>query len=222
MRTDVIDVEALNRSYKALSPIERIRRVFQEFDAEEILWTSSFGTTSGILLGMVSEVAPGHPLHFIDTTFCFKKTIAYKKQLEELFDLNIISVLPDVKQNLKSRVDNLWDKNPDLCCFLNKVSPFKPYKAGKKIWISGLMMNQTPFRENLKIFEKRAGILKMHPNIDTTEAEFEQYLIDNNIPPHPMKAEGYGSVGCTHCTVKAAGREGRWQGKAKQECGLHL
>jgi 3''-phosphoadenosine 5''-phosphosulfate sulfotransferase (PAPS reductase)/FAD synthetase and related enzymes len=219
--TTDIDLHTLNVSYKPLKPIERLERVFASFDHEEILVTSSFGTTSGILMGMVSKVAPGHPIHFIDTTFCFKKTLGYKEALTRLLKLNIVNVLPDLEDNLKARSEEMWANQPDQCCHVNKIKPFEPYKKGKKIWISGLLMNQTPFRENLEIFEPRNGILKMHPNIDTTAEGFERFLIENFIPPHPLKIDGYESVGCTHCTVKGSGRSGRWQGKSKTECGLH-
>ena len=41
------------------------------------------------------------------------------------------------------------------------------------------------------------------------------------LPEHPLSPFGYGSIGCMHCTVKGSGREGRWQGNQKTECGLH-
>jgi len=221
MTIEEIDIVALNKAYKLVSPLQRLEKLFAEFDHEDILVTSSFGTTSGILMGMVSKVAPGHPIHFIDTTFCFRKTLDYKRTLTDHLGLNIVNVLPSIDDNNMAREKNLWDIDPDACCNVNKVKPFEPYKANKKIWVSGLLMNSNPFRENLEIFEARNSIIKMHPNIDTTAEGFEQFLLDNNIPPHPMIDEGYESVGCTHCTVKGEGREGRWAGKSKTECGLH-
>ena len=220
--TTDIDIEELNRIYQPLNPIQRLRKVFSDFDHEDILVTSSFGTTSGILMGMVSKAAPGHPIHFIDTTFCFNKTISYKQTLTMLLGLNIINVLPDIEDNTLARETKMWESDTDQCCHLNKTKPFEPYKAKKKIWISGLLMNQTPFRENLNIFERRGDIIKMHPNIDTSALQFDMFLADNEIPPHPLKAEGFDSVGCTHCTLKGKGRSGRWANSDKTECGIHL
>ena len=220
--TTDIDIEELNRIYQPLNPIQRLRKVFGDFDHEDILVTSSFGTTSGILMGMVSKAAPGHPIHFIDTTFCFNKTISYKQTLTMLLGLNIINVLPDIEDNTLARETKMWESDTDQCCHLNKTKPFEPYKAKKKIWISGLLMNQTPFRENLNIFELRGDIIKMHPNIDTSALQFDMFLADNEIPPHPLKAEGFDSVGCTHCTLKGKGRSGRWANSDKTECGIHL
>jgi len=214
-------LQELNEKYWPLKPLERLEKLFSEVDHEEILVTSSFGTTSGILMGMITKVAPGHPIHFIDTTFCFKQTIGYKEALTRLLGLNIINVLPSIEDNIKAREEQLWVEDQDKCCDLNKTKPFEPYKKGKKYWVSGLLMNSTPFRENLDIFESRGGIIKMHPNIDTTADGFEKFLIDNFIPPHPLVSEGYASVGCTHCTAKGQGRSGRWKGTSKTECGLH-
>ncbi len=217
-----VDIDHLNAEYQSLNPIQRLRKLFADFDQDDILVTSSFGTTSGILMGMVSKAAPGHPIHFIDTTFCFKKTIEYKQTLTERLGLNIVHILPTVEDNTYAREKNLWNQDTEKCCNLNKIKPFEPYKQGKKIWISGLLMNQTPFRENLKIFERRGNIIKMHPNIDTSAIQFDMFLADNEIPPHPLKLEGFDSVGCTHCTMKGSGRSGRWADSDKTECGIHL
>ncbi len=220
--TAEIDIEELNSVYQSLNPIQRLRKVFNDFNHDDILVTSSFGTTSGILMGMVSKAAPGHPIHFIDTTFCFNKTISYKQTLTMLLGLNIVNVLPDIEDNTLARETKMWESDTDKCCHLNKAKPFEPFKANKKIWVSGLLMNQTPFRENLNIFERRGDIIKMHPNIDTSALQFDMFLADNDIPPHPLKAEGFDSVGCTHCTLKGKGRSGRWANSDKTECGIHL
>ena len=222
MKNNSDSIDQLNASYVHLKPLQRLEKLFNDFDREDILVTSSFGTTSGILMGMVSLVAPGHPIHFIDTTFCFRRTIEYKNTLTDLLGLHIINILPEPEDNLHAREVSLWDTNKDLCCFVNKIKPFEPYKIGKKIWVSGLLMNQTPFRENLRIFEQRPSLIKMHPNIDTTAEGFEAFLRENGIPPHPLKLQGYDSVGCTHCTIRGKGREGRWANSSKMECGIHV
>lgn len=216
------DITELNAEYQVLNPIQRLQKVFTDFDHDDILVTSSFGTTSGILMSMVSKAAPGHPIHFIDTTFLFPKTIDYKNTLVNKLGLSIVHILPNVEDNTEARNTSMWSVDSDRCCHINKIKPFDPYKLNKKIWVSGLLMNATPFRANLNIFERRNNIIKMHPNIDTSASQFDMYLYDNDIPPHPLKAEGYDSVGCTHCTVHGNGREGRWSGKTKTECGIHL
>jgi phosphoadenosine phosphosulfate reductase len=45
------------------------------------------------------------------------------------------------------------------------------------------------------------------------------------LPPHPLVASGYLSVGCMPCSSRTApgedARAGRWRGQAKRECGIH-
>ena len=36
-----------------------------------------------------------------------------------------------------------------------------------------------------------------------------------------LKNDGFGSVGCTHCTQQGEGRNGRWKSSNQSECGLH-
>ena len=81
---------------------------------------------------------------------------------------------------------------------------------------------QSDHRASLNIFEERRGIIKFNPMLDVSKEERDAYIATHNVPFHPMVAEGYESIGCSHCTVKGEGRAGRWQGKEKTECGLHL
>ncbi|MBC8141649.1 MAG: phosphoadenosine phosphosulfate reductase family protein, partial [Armatimonadetes bacterium] len=63
---------------------------------------------------------------------------------------------------------------------------------------------------------------KIAPLWNWTEAQVWEYIMANDVPYNPLHDAGYASVGCTHCTVAGAGRDGRWQGAAKTECGLHV
>ena len=55
------------------------------------------------------------------------------------------------------------------------------------------------------------------------QKEKEMLFIEKeNLPFHPLVADGYHSIGCKHCTVPGKGRSGRWNNNPKTECGLHL
>ena len=76
---------------------------------------------------------------------------------------------------------------------------------------------------NLSIYQDLIGydaLLVLKPILQYSE--IEKYVNYFNIPPHPMVGKGYESIGCTHCTAKGQGRNGRWSGKSKTECGLHI
>lgn len=210
----------LNKKYRDLNPEERIKEIYSDFD--RILLTSSFGTTAVFQLHLFFNQNIRQKVHFINTTFHFRETLEYKQKLTEMFNLDVIDILPDHEWNVMSAKARLWEFDPDQCCRINKVEPFEKVKDDFTLWISGLMRWQSNHREKLEIFEKRKGILKFYPILDVTEQEVRDYILQHELPEHPLKIYGYESIGCTHCTRKGMKRKGRWTTTQKTECGLHL
>lgn len=213
-------IEELNKKYLPLSPLERIREVYKDFS--KVLYTSSFGSTAAYLIHLFSKANPGQMIHFLDTTYHFPETLDYKNKLKELLGLRVVELKGDEFRNNFTRSDETWKKDADLCCSINKVEPLEKIRPFYEVWVSGLMHSQNQYRSQLKIFEERNGIIKFYPIIDMKEEEAEQYILENNLPQHPLKDKGYNSIGCIHCTAKGKSREGRWIDKSKTECGLHL
>lgn len=214
-----VDIDWLNARYQNLSPKERIRKFYNEFD--NVLLTSSFGTTAVYLLHHLNELGIQQDVHFIDTTFHFEETLVYKEKLKNLFDLNIIELSPDKLQNEFANLAELWRYNPDKCCEINKKEPLESVKGNYNVWISGLMSWQNSYREQLRVFEEKNGILRFYPIIDVSEETANKYIEINKLPIHPLKPLGYESIGCKHCTIKGEKRRGRWAQQLKTECGLH-
>jgi phosphoadenosine phosphosulfate reductase len=215
-----MDLAALNTKYQTLSHEERVARIFE--DSGRVLFTSSFGTTSAILLHLFSKVKPDVTVYFINTTYLFPETIQYKNDLTKLLNLNVVELLPEDWKNKFTREDQTWSKNPDFCCSVNKVEPIERVKKDFYIWVSGLMAYQSEHRKGMNIFEEKKEIIKFSPIIDLSEEQAIDYFRKNKLPLHPLQAQGYDSVGCIHCTVKGQGRNGRWLDFSKTECGLHL
>lgn len=218
----MINFSALNEKYKSYSYKERMEEVFRGFDEDKIMVTSSFGSTSVVLLHLLSEVKPGYPVHFINTSYLFKETLEYKDLLIKRLNLKIIELKADKIKNKFTRENETWHQNHDLCCFINKVDPVDRVKDKYSIWISGLLGYQNANRRNLKIFEWRDDIIKFHPIIDMTAQDVALYMKIYDLPAHNLVYQGYSSIGCTHCTKKGNGRNGRWADKEKTECGLHV
>lgn len=214
-------IDLLNDLFMPLPFEERIKLLYRYFDQKDILVTTSCGTKSIFLLHLLHRIQPNQTIHFINTTYHFPETLTYKTAISQKFDLDIVDVHPKSNASRLTKTERMWEKDPDSCCAINKVKPLEPLKQQHKIWMSGLMSNQTAFRSNLKVFEMQDNIIKFHPNVDVTQEEFDAYMTIYDLPRHPLEAKGFGSVGCTHCTVKGKGREGRWKGQDKTECGLH-
>lgn len=215
-----MNLDQLNEKYLPLSPEDRVRELYTDFG--NVLFTSSFGTSSVILLHLFSRIRPEQEVLFLDTTYHFAETLEYKELLTRQLRLNVKNVLPEDWKNKFTREDQTWSKDPDLCCSINKVEPLDKLKSGYDVWVSGLMQSQNTHRKQMPVFEQKNDLIKFYPIIDLSAADAKAYLEKNELPPHPLIAHGFHSVGCIHCTVKGRGREGRWVNRSKTECGLHI
>lgn len=215
-------IAALNERYRPLDFAARLRSLYTDFKPEKILVTSSFAATSAYFLHIISRIRPEQVIFFIDTGFHFPETLLYRDYLIGLYHLKVQDVRADDYQHRYSEKEKLYKTDPDFCCTINKINPLEEIKPHYDIWVSSLMRWQTDHRAGLDIFEERRGIIKFNPMIDVSREERDAYIQEHKLPFHPLVAEGFSSIGCTHCTVKGEGRSGRWAGKPKTECGLHL
>ena len=215
-------IDILNKEFSGLSPEKRIERLYDYFTEDEVLMSSSFGTTSIYLLHLIHRMHPTQTIYTIDTGFLFDKTHDYMDTISRKYNLNIQKIKPFPVDHQESINNQLWQTNPDLCCTLNKTIPFEAVKLEHKLWITGLLGFQNDFRSSLPVFEKSGGILKFCPIIDQSKEDVQKYIDFFELEKHPLELAGYGSVGCTHCTTIGEGRTGRWQKMGKTECGLHF
>ena len=213
---------ALNKKYRSLRPIQRISELYNDFDVNEVMLTSSFAATSALFLKLFSDVNINQTIYFIDTGYHFTETLNYKKELSRLYNLNVKSISALVEEHDFTSKDETWTKNPDQCCYINKVKPLDVIKNKYTVWASGLMEWQSDHRSSLDIFEMRGEILKFYPLLDVTKENRDVYMDKENLPLHPLVSKGFHSIGCKHCTVPSEGRTGRWNNNPKTECGLHL
>lgn len=216
------DIAALNAQYGPLCFETRLRRLYQDFSPEKVLVTSSFAATSAYFLHIISRIRPDQKIHFIDTGFHFPETLAYRQYLIDLFGLEVVDLRAEAWKHAYTEKEQVYKTDPDFCCSINKVEPLELIKPNFHVWVSSLMRWQTEHRAGLSVFEERRGIIKFNPMLDVTREERDAYIREHDLPFHPLVARGYSSIGCTHCTVAGEGRSGRWLGKPKTECGLHL
>jgi phosphoadenosine phosphosulfate reductase len=213
--------------YRGLSAHEILARsVLQDF-ADRIALVSSFGAESAVLLHMVSQIAPDLPVLFLDTRKHFGETLRYRDELTRRLGLtNVQSIRPFDADILRQDEDELlFQSDPDRCCYLRRVKPLeialKPYKA----WITGRKRFQTTLRATLLPSEIDGVRVKINPLYDWTAKTLEDYMQANELPRHPLVADGFLSIGCMPCTARAApggnARSGRWSGLSKIECGIH-
>ena len=216
------EIAALNEKYTTLTPDQRVRELYVDFNQADIMLTSSFAATSALLLKLFSDINKSQKVFFINTGYHFRETLIYKEYLTQLYDLDVEDVTAEKWKHEFTTSDKTWAKDPDFCCSVNKVEPLTRLKEGYKVWVSGLMAWQSDHRSTLNIFEERQGVLKFYPLLDVSREERDNYIRDHHLPFHPLVSRGYSSIGCEHCTKPGKDRDGRWNNNPKTECGLHL
>ena len=70
--------------------------------------------------------------------------------------------------------------------------------------------------------DERRGIWKVNPIADWSEKDIWTYIFKHDLPYNPLHDQGYASIGCAPCTQPGEGRDGRWAGTDKTECGIHV
>jgi phosphoadenosine phosphosulfate reductase len=222
------DAKLLDWQLAKASPADIVRAARDLVGRERLAVVSSFGTESAALLKVVAEVDPAIPVLFIDTGWLFEETLAYRDTITALLGLtDVRSLTPDVGEIAKRDPErDLWDSNPDACCALRKVEPLAKGLAPFAAWINGRKRYQGGQRTELAAVEADGTRLKFNPFARIERAELEAIAKSSNLPPHPLLAAGFLSVGCMPCTSRAQSgdddtRAGRWRGRDKVECGIH-
>jgi phosphoadenosine phosphosulfate reductase len=221
-----LDLARENARLEKASPEERLAFAAETF-GEDLLFTSSFGAQSGVLLHLWSVVCRHLPVTFIDTGFLFDETLVYRNELANTLGLDVRVVRPDIANDafVSSYGPDIQKTDPDFCCGVNKVAPIAPLKEKARAWVSGLRRDQSKTRADVAILETEGHLVRVHPIASLTAADVAAYLARHGIPEHPLVARRYLSIGCAPCTRPVADgedeRAGRWAGAAKTECGLH-
>lgn len=222
-------VARLNDSYRHHSATDVLRRALNDPEVGNLTLVSSFGAESVVLLHLVSVIAPGTPVLFIDTQMLFPETLAYQQELAHRLPLtDIRTIRADAADvNFDDPDGTLHQFSTDACCALRKTVPLERALQGFDGWITGRKRFQAGTRAALDFFENEGNLrIKVNPLAHWGREDLEDYMINNRLPRHPLVAKGYPSIGCAPCTspVKPGEdpRAGRWRGTAKVECGIHF
>ncbi len=224
--------EALNTRFAGASMQGLLAAVLRDGLVGRVAVVSSFGAESAVLLHLVASIDPGTPVLFLDTLRHFPETLAYRDLLVARLGLTgVLNLAPDAEVlAAKDEAKLRWSYDPDGCCEIRKVVPLANAMAGFDASITGRKGFQSDTRAGLPRFEidraDAAGRLKVNPLANWNADDIAAYFVTHDLPPHPLVAQGYPSIGCSPCTSKVAPgedpRAGRWRGWDKTECGIHL
>jgi phosphoadenosine phosphosulfate reductase len=177
----------------------------------------SFQKEASVIIDLILQIEPQARILTLDTGVLFPETYETWRQVEDRYGI-------EIEAHRGERVDELWSTDPDACCGMRKVEPLDRALAECDAWITGLRRDQSELRANTpKVgWDLRHGLWKYAPLAGWTEKDVWRYIAEHDLPYNPLHDQGYESIGCTPCTVAGAGREGRWVGTGKLECGLHV
>jgi phosphoadenosine phosphosulfate reductase len=219
--------EDIDRALRDASPSEIIATALKTVGRDRLALVSSFGTESAALLKVMADVDPAIPVIFLDTGWLFVETLAYRDTLIATLGLRDVRSIKPAEDALK-REDperELWFSDPDACCRIRKVEPLARALAPFGGWINGRKRFQGGARAAIPVVEADGVRLKFNPFANASRQDIEAIYAQAKLPPHPLAASGFLSVGCMPCTSRTSPdedlRAGRWRGRPKTECGIH-
>lgn len=178
---------------------------------DELVLLCSFQKEESVLVDALLGVTPAPRIVTIDTGVLFPETLATWRAFEERFGIAV-----EVQE---ARGD--W--TAEHCCGPAKVAALERALDGAQGWVTGIRREQSPTRAGAQPVERdeARGLWKYNPLFDWTERDVWQRIAERDLPYHPLHDAGYDSIGCAPCTQPGSGRDGRWAGSEKLECGLH-
>ena len=184
----------------------------------------SFQKEASVIMDMLVRIEPEARFFTLDTGVLFRETHDTWSELEQRYGVEVeVFKGISLEEQTRRHGDELWNHDPDACCAIRKVSPLQQALSEVDAWVAGVRRDQAPTRAHTeKIhWDEKHGLWKFNPLADWSERDVWDYLARYEIPYHPLHDRGYASIGCTHCTKPGDGRDGRWAGHDKTDCGMH-
>jgi phosphoadenylyl-sulfate reductase (thioredoxin) len=223
------DIQQHLPQLERMSPEALIVWASQRFGAS-IVFATSLGAEDCVILDMIARQTLPIALATIDTGVLFRESYALWSRLEKRYGVEIAAMRTDLLRDSgpAPEIDRLWERAPDQCCHLRKIVPLRREPSGRAAGITGIRLEQSETRRNAQPVEWDAafGLVKINPLVAWTNEQVWNYLRANDVPYNPLHDHGYPSIGCEPCTSPVGegetGRSGRWRGRDKTECGLHV
>jgi len=225
------EILALNLAFEDAHPREIVEWALVTSGIERVSIASAFQADGSCVMHMASQIKPDVPILFLETGYQFAETLAFKERLAEQLGLNVIDLYGEytVESQAEAFGPRLYERDPDLCCELNKVRPMMEALMDLDAWVTAFRRDSSPTRANAPFVDRYEvtpghSIVKINPMAAWTREQVWAYLKEHDIPHNPLYDLGYASIGCAPCTrPRFAGepeRAGRWAGLSKWECGI--
>jgi phosphoadenosine phosphosulfate reductase len=212
------------RDWEASSAQEILAAVLEAFPGRVAL-ACSFQKEETVLLDLLFELEPRARVFAIDTHHLFPETYELWREVERRYATTIETFAGPSPEELEAvHGAELWERKPDLYLAIAKVAPLNAALADLDAWITGIRRDQSPTRADAPklAWDAQHELWKANPLADWSDERCWAYIRERGLPYNALHDRGYASIGDTHSTVPGEGREGRWAGTERTECGLHV
>jgi phosphoadenosine phosphosulfate reductase len=196
----------------------------------KLTMATAFGAEGCCIIHMLSEIEPRVHVFNLETGYQFKETLELRERLKERYGIEVHYQRPDTTVDEYETLHQgpLYLTKPDQCCHDRKIIPLRRGVIGFEAWISAIRGDQTKDRAaaSTVMWDAKFNLVKINPLLGWTKRDVWEFILAHKIPYNPLHDQGYPSIGCWPCTSAVADgedeRAGRWRGKGKNECGLHV
>jgi len=203
-----LDLDKINAELRHAAPEAIVRWALNQ--GLPAIASSSMGPGAGVMLHLVSRLAPSLPVVWVDTGYNLPETYRTAEALRERLDLNLHVYTPAMtaerRQALYGPIPSIEERERhELFTRQVKLEPFERALAEHRpaLWLTGIRREETDFRRGLDVVTRDArGLYKVAPLFYRTQAQLDAYLAEHGLPD----SERYFDPTKVH-----AGRE----------CGLH-
>ena len=225
------EIAAASSSLATAPPQEVLRWAATQFHPR-LLMATAFGAEGCCLIHMLAEIEPKTTIINLETGYQFRETLDLREQFKERYGIEVEYIYPEqtVAEYEAEHGGPLHAHRPDQCCLDRKILPLKKAleRHRPRAWISAIRKDQTTDRAVAGVvqWDAKFNLVKVNPLLNWTKKEVWKFILENDVPYNPLHDQNYPSIGCWPCTraIQAGedDRAGRWAGKVKKECGLHV
>ena len=219
------------RQLDQATPQEILRWAVRRFHPR-LLMATAFGAEGCCVIHMLAEIEPTVTCINLETGYQFPETLELRERILQRYGIAVEYVYPEqsVAEYEAEHGGPLYTIRPDQCCHDRKIVPLRKALARYTplAWISAIRKDQTDVRSKAQVvqWDAKFQLVKVNPLLHWTKRDVWNFIVRHDVPYNPLHDRGYPSIGCWPCTRPVQpgedDRAGRWAGKVKKECGLHV
>jgi phosphoadenosine phosphosulfate reductase len=175
-------VRELNARFETSHPTDILRWALLDSGLPRVAVASAFQAEGTAIIHMAARIRPDVPVLFLETGFHFAETLAFKQKLTDLLELNVVDLVGDhtVDSQEEEFGPRLYERDPHLCCELNKVAPWRRALLQLDGWITSMRRDSAWTRADTPIVDQQEiepdkMVVKVNPMANWTRRDVWAY-----------------------------------------------